>query len=81
MTYDSASDRIVMFGGGDPSVVFSDTWAYDASENRWNELESLSHPSQRDKACMICDSTGRVIMFGGNTPGGLHRSDTWVCTP
>jgi len=82
MTYDSTSDRIVMFGGiGDRGVSFSDTWSYDASKNRWTELNSETHPAPRFNARMAYDpSTERVLMFGGTSPQG-PRSDTWVCTP
>src|SRR5438552_3695161 len=39
--YDSASDRVILFGGYDSGSNFNDTWAYDFNTNAWTNMD---HP-------------------------------------
>jgi ribosomal protein L7/L12 len=41
MVHDSATGKVILFGGCDGSQVFNDTWAYDPVANTWTEL----HPA------------------------------------
>src|SRR5947209_8580584 len=40
MTYDSKSDRMILFGGYDSysDVIYNDTWAYDFDANTWTNM-------------------------------------------
>jgi N-acetylneuraminic acid mutarotase len=78
MVYDSAADRIVLFGGrtatGD---VLNDTWSYDLATNTWTDLSPVVAPYQRSDFDMAYDSRAdRVVLFGGRTPTEFFN-DTW----
>ena len=75
MVYDTESEKVVMFGGGELTVVFEtggvaqalgDTWTYDPAQNLWTEQESASLPPPRVWPTMVYDSeSDRVVLFGG----------------
>jgi hypothetical protein len=76
MAYDSQSRRTVLFGGYDGTSSLGDTWAYDFSYDRWEELTPSFSPSARYGHAMVYDSeSDRVILFGGT---GSILSDTWT---
>jgi hypothetical protein len=79
MTYDTESDRVVLFGGVfplRPHVSFHQdllrgekldgTWAYDLNSDTWKEMEPSASPPARCCFPMAYDAeSDRVIMFGG----------------
>src|SRR2546426_452992 len=74
MAYDSASDRVILFGGG-----FYDTWAYDFNTNTWTDMTQTSGPPGRDGPAMAYDSaTDRVILFGGSVRSRGDCNETWA---
>ncbi|MFX0058625.1 MAG: Kelch repeat-containing protein [Candidatus Heimdallarchaeota archaeon] len=78
MTYDSESDRVILFGGYSGSTFFSDTWAYDFNANAWEELINATHPTARGAHAMVYDSeSDRTVLFGGSSTGSTFN-DTWV---
>src|SRR5207247_5007912 len=74
MAYDSASDRVVLFGPYD----VNNTWAYDFDTNMWRNMDPVAAPPTRYSAATAYDSgSDRVVMFGGyGTQGWLP--DTWA---
>ena len=85
MTYDSGSDRVILFGGitlNPSTVIYNDTWAYDLETNTWEEMSPTSAPDARYGSAIIYDSeSDRVILFGGNpssTTTTSTFSDTWM---
>ena len=80
MAYDSQSDRIVLFGGGDGAATFGDTWAYDFGANTWmNKNPKGQKPSPRVNPAMAYDSgSDRIVLFGGYTDAGQNSDETWV---
>ncbi|MFX0009779.1 MAG: Kelch repeat-containing protein [Candidatus Hermodarchaeota archaeon] len=75
MTYDSESDRIVLFGGSRLSVTFDDTWIYDYNTNSWVEQNPSVSPIQRSRHGAAYDSeSDRVIIYGGTTGGFNSQS-------
>ena len=81
MAFDSARNRVVLFGGylqPNPPNYFptDETWEWDGST--WEKKEPLKRPPPRVQFGMAFDSTRkRVIIFGGATdPGELN--DTWA---
>ena len=84
MVYDSASGRVILFGGMDSGGIFlNDTWAYEPIANTWADLEpSGSLPATRALHSMVYDSASdKVILFGGMDNGGKFQSDTWAYDP
>ena len=75
MAYDAASDRIVLFGGGDGTTDLGDTWAYDYDGDRWIRMNPGTSPSPRHGAAMAYDADAdRAVLYGGIDGG----DETWV---
>ncbi len=86
MAYDSARDRVVLFGGAvlsqtmGPMVLetFNDT---GVGRQTWTEITVANPPPSRTGHMMTYDPIRkRVVMFGGgsNEAGGLDKlGDTW----
>ncbi|MHA2428487.1 MAG: Kelch repeat-containing protein [Candidatus Hermodarchaeia archaeon] len=79
MTYDSESDRVILFGGLDDGAIYSDeTWTYDYNTNNWTLMTPSTHPSGRFEAHMTYDSeSDQAIMAGGFGASGT-QDDTWA---
>jgi hypothetical protein len=87
MTYDAASQTVLMFGGWDDNnhIFLNETWAWNGTV--WAQLTPASSPSRRGKASMAFDAgTGVVVMFGGEDCPGVwpncgaltYYADTWT---
>ncbi|HEX3067032.1 MAG TPA: kelch repeat-containing protein [Thermoanaerobaculia bacterium] len=64
MVYDSARNRIVVFGGRHGKTNLNDTWSYDG--NDWTQLFPPTSPSVRELTGQAYDSArDRIVMFGG----------------
>src|SRR5512133_680395 len=64
MAYDSARQRIVMFGGNSNGLVLADTWEWDGSN--WVQRNPVTSPPARAEFSMAYDSLRqRVVVFGG----------------
>lgn len=85
MTYDIENGKVVMFSGcyQGPTRPYDikDTWAYDASQNAWSDMQPVSSPAERQSHQMGYDSKrGNVFLFGGaSSQAGAYfvRNDTW----
>ena len=80
MAYDSAHDRMVLFGGAVSSGIYSDeTWVYNLNDNTWlNATDENPKPSARWGHSMVYDSThDRTVLFGGEDDIG-HSNETWI---
>ena len=79
MAYDSARDRIVVFGGADFGTFFNETWEWDGSS--WTQMViGGAIPDPRVAAAMAYNPMrGRVILFGGASfqPSNNYLGDTW----
>lgn len=77
MTYDSRSDRVIVWGGTDLNGIPLDNsvWSYDFNTNTWQELKSTGIvPVGRDYPVMVHDiDSDQVILFGGS----LGSDETW----
>jgi hypothetical protein len=80
MTYDSLSDRVILFGGihRSPSIIPNDTWGYDTDRNTWTNLTTTTSPPRYDYPSMGYDiRSDRVVLFGSaNSYNG--PPDTWL---
>jgi N-acetylneuraminic acid mutarotase len=81
MVYDSASGKVILFGGMDSATFQNDTWTYDPAANTWTNLKPAGEvPSARAYHAMVYDSaSGKVILFGGFD--GTDLNDTWTYDP
>ncbi len=78
LTYDSARDRVVLFGGVDPlGVALADTWQFDGTN--WVLAVTAAAPSPRSSHALCYHaSIGRSLLHGGKNLNGAPLSDTWT---
>jgi hypothetical protein len=80
MALDSWRQRVLLFGGQDPSpiglpIYFNDTWSWDGTT--WQMLAPVVSPQARVWHAMAEDTArGRVVLFGGGTSTSVF-GDTW----
>ena len=81
MAYDAATESIVLFGGGNgtiikPTIVYGDTWIW---RKGWVQQSPATSPSARGGPGMAYDPiTSTVVFFGGYDVGGASLGDTWT---
>jgi len=85
MVFDSARNRVVIFGGRQAKLNLNDTWSFDGTD--WTAINTANAPSVREIAGAAYDSVrDRIVLFGGThqtystdgrtlTETPLH--DTW----
>jgi len=75
MTYESATNRVLLFGGWNNTSAFSyaDTWSWDGTS--WSLLAASSSIGARDSFAMTYDAgRSRSVLFG------WYLSDLWEIT-
>jgi hypothetical protein len=84
VVYDSTSNRLILFGGGDCcGGRFGDTWVLTNANGlggplAWEPLFPSSVPPVRVGHSAVYDvPNNRMIVMGGNSPAGF-LSDVWV---
>lgn len=74
MSFDSARQVILLFGGGHPAT--DETWTWDG--RRWHLLQPLTAPPPRMGHTLAYDSARqRVVLFGGRGVNNIDLNDTW----
>jgi hypothetical protein len=80
MIFDSARNRVVIFGGRQQKVDINETWSYDG--NDWTQLQPANSPAVRELPGMAYDiSRDRIVLFGGNQQSYINTGRTLVQTP
>jgi len=75
MAYNSASRRVVLFGGSGSPPHLGDTWDWDGVT--WSQVSIATPPPPRAYPAMAYDDARqRVVLFGGYT--SERFSDTWL---
>ncbi|MBI4712504.1 MAG: hypothetical protein HY762_04270 [Planctomycetes bacterium] len=81
MVYDSARQRIVLFGGSTYDfnigswVYLNDTWEWDGTD--WLQHYSTVTPTARNLHAMAYDSLrGKTVLFGG-VGTGVQNNESW----
>ncbi|MFW9839664.1 MAG: kelch repeat-containing protein [Candidatus Thorarchaeota archaeon] len=70
LTYDSESDKIILFGGSAGGTAYSDTWVFDYNTVTWTEMSPSIHPDTRSRHGSAYDwESDRVVIFGGTRLG------------
>jgi len=78
MTYDSARERTVMFGGWSPvqpGYYLKDTWEYDG--NDWFSITTVISPTARHQHALAYDSQRNVVVLFGGRNEVSTLNDTW----
>jgi hypothetical protein len=79
MTFDSARQRTVLFGGFEAGFgnlsLLGDTWEYDGTT--WVQRKPSTSPPPRKFHTMSYDSVRRRVVLFGGTDGKRLFNDTW----
>jgi hypothetical protein len=77
MSYDSAANRVVVFGGRTATTTIGDTWTFDGVA--WTQVQSPTAPAPRESMAMAYDvSRNRTVLFGGyDRDTDTIHGDTW----
>ncbi len=87
MTYDSESDRIVLFGGAgepgdralEPTDFLGDTWIYDPSVNQWTPVDTPVSPPASAFGEMIYDPVNDLsYLWGGLASDSTGLDQMWT---
>ncbi len=76
--YDAANNRAIIFGGGfGGGSVTNEVWAFDLTQNSWQQLSpSGTPPAAREGAVAIYTrAEERMVVFGGL--GNAYFNDVW----
>ena len=65
MTYDSVTQKVVLFGGYDGTNYLGDTWLWDGSTLQWMEATPDHRPPAVTGPMLFPDSNGSADLFGG----------------
>ncbi len=81
MAFDSARQRVVLFGGittpiGGGGQPVADTWEWTGSA--WQPQLTLTHPSARAGSIMAYDAARGLMVLAGGSANNIPRSDTWT---
>ncbi len=77
MAYDPLRQVVVRYGGSAPGGRDIGTWEYDGSA--WTVVTISSPPGFRSGHEMVfAPSLGKILLYGGQAPGGTYKSDTWT---
>ncbi|MCK5943684.1 MAG: hypothetical protein KAI24_17000 [Planctomycetes bacterium] len=77
MAYDSARNRVVLFGGRAGFAPNNQTWEFDGTN--WTQITTSNAPAAREEMGMVYDaSLNRVVLFGGcDESTQTIFGDTW----
>lgn len=77
IAYDSDRGVVVLFGGGNNSQQFDDTWEWNGIQ--WSLKAPAHSPSPRWDGAMSYDRLRqRCVLFGGHNQGQTHFDETWT---
>jgi hypothetical protein len=79
MTYDSVSQKCILFGGQIGDYAVNRTWVYDAQLNTWSRQYPDLAPGVRINTGLAFDTVNNIIvLYGGIVIDGPQYSDTWI---
>ncbi|QEE14600.2 Kelch repeat-containing protein [Promethearchaeum syntrophicum] len=81
LTYDSQSERALLFGGfGQNEEHLNDLWEFTPENNTWTEITTTNAPQSRYGHSLIYrNATNNAYLFGGRTLG--LNDDLWKFDP
>ena len=81
LAYNSAQDRIVLFGGVDytETQIYGDTWVFNYWDQTWTQLNPAVSPSPRGWFGMsYSPKANRIVIFGGGADRDHFTDETWI---
>jgi hypothetical protein len=81
MAIDLLNGEIILLGGQNRTILYTDMWTFNITNGKWIEKNGISRPSERVYASMDYDSSeNRLFLFGGST-GNKYQDDFWGYDP
>jgi|HubBroStandDraft_5_1064220.scaffolds.fasta_scaffold04902_1 hypothetical protein len=80
MAYDALTGTVVLFGGGNSSGGFADTWLWSGGAKTWTQMFPPTSPSPRAAPLTYDPVTKEIVLFGGG-PDNLNDTWTWNGSP
>lgn len=78
MIYDSAQERLIIFGGRGGGGIFNDTWAFSLRDGTWTNLTVGSAPPPRFTPTAVYDPLkNRMVIYSGQGSTGFFN-DAWA---
>ena len=83
MTYDTESDRVIMFGGYtylNSKGMTDETWAFDYNTATWTKLNPEGDIARRGAKMVYDEVNDKIILFGGVHPDEQYTllKETWI---
>ncbi|MHA2108568.1 MAG: Kelch repeat-containing protein, partial [Candidatus Hodarchaeales archaeon] len=88
LSYDEANDRMIMFGGFNSEMYYTDTtipfygdtWAYDYNTNTWTNMNpAVSPPPLGNHESAYDSESNKTVIFGGRSYASCVTLDeTWA---
>jgi N-acetylneuraminic acid mutarotase len=79
MFYDSAQQRVILFGGYGPMSRLNDLWEYIIANNTWSIISTDYQPPGRYGHTMEYDSHNNIgLLHAGNNQEFVKQNDTWA---
>ena len=75
--YDSARERMIIFGGQRGPDALDDVWSLDLGTNRWQALPAMPAGGRRFPAASFDSAGERFLTFGGEKDGTRY-ADLWA---
>jgi len=79
LAYDSANNRLLLFGGRmGVGTLLNDLWAFNLGTSTWSQLSpSSSPPARMGHTLTYNPATTSMILVGGSGSGNTLLGDTW----
>lgn len=81
LAYNSAQDRIVLFGGVDytETQIYGDTWVFNYWDQTWTQRNPSVSPSPRAWfGTSYSPKANEVVLFGGGPDRNNFNDETWL---
>jgi hypothetical protein len=79
MTYDSATQKVVLFGGFNRTNYLGDTWLWDGTISQWRHARTAHNPARVTGPMLFSHPNGKVDLFGG-FDGHFYQLTMWQWT-
>src|SRR5690606_34774345 len=76
VTYDTAEQTLLLFGGRTSAGPLADTWRWTGAD--WRQVVTANVPPARSDHALAFDrARARGVLFGGVVSGNTLANDTW----
>jgi len=81
MAFDTARDRLVVYGGARGSTVYPETWEFNPNNNQWSQIATQTTPNITSNATLLRSSSNVMTLTSGFAPGIGCSPRMWQYNP